>query len=138
VLYKIANKLQSILFTGDTLFIGGCGRFFEGTAEEMYQNLCKTIASMPDDTLIYCGHEYTVNNLKFGLAVEPDNNEMKKYYEWAQEQRKNGKPTLPSTVKQEKEINPFLRVQQPAVMKYTGKGTAVEVMNELRTKKNNF
>ena len=75
VLYYIESSGEDApaLFSGDTLFIGGGGRFFEGTAEQMYHALCEVVASLPDNTRLYCGHEYTVSNLSFALKVEPDN-----------------------------------------------------------------
>ncbi|VDO93261.1 unnamed protein product [Soboliphyme baturini] len=75
---------QKAVFTGDTLFIAGCGKFFEGTGEEMYNSLVKKLGALPDDTKVYCGHEYTASNLKFAMHVEPSNAEIAKKLQWAQ------------------------------------------------------
>ena len=98
----------SALFCGDTLFAGGCGRVFEGTYDQMYQSLLK-LKAMPIDTNIYCAHEYTMANLAFALAVEPDNKLLQKRYHDCAELRKSGLPTLPSSIEEEKATNPFLR-----------------------------
>lgn len=102
-------------FCGDTLFSAGCGRIFEGTAAQMYASLTK-IASLPDDTLIYCAHEYTLANLHFAHAVEPSNEKIKSYIEKVTALRKQGLPTLPTHLQLEKEINPFLRCNKPEVI----------------------
>ncbi|OWM87320.1 hypothetical protein CDL15_Pgr022427 [Punica granatum] len=103
------------VFTGDTLFIAGCGKFFEGTAEQMYQSLCVTLGSLPKPTRVYCGHEYTVKNLQFALTVEPDNAKIQQKLSWAQNQRQKGLPTIPSTIAEELETNPFMRADLPEV-----------------------
>ncbi|MBI3799249.1 MAG: hypothetical protein HY268_20080 [Deltaproteobacteria bacterium] len=97
------------MFTGDTLFIAGCGRLFEGTAADMHNNMVK-LTSLPNDTRIYCGHEYTEKNLRFALTLEPNNTQVQQKLQWAQEMRAKKLPTVPSTVAEEKEINPFVRV----------------------------
>lgn len=103
------------LFTGDTLFAGGCGRFFEGNAAQMYENLYTTLGRLPDDTAIFPGHEYTVANLEFGLWVEPDSVEIRDKLIWSQERRAGKFPTIPTTLGEEKKINPFMRVHEEAV-----------------------
>jgi hydroxyacylglutathione hydrolase len=100
---------ENAVFTGDTLFIAGCGRLFEGTAADMHNNMRK-LTALPDETRVYCGHEYTVNNLRFALTLEPSNRQMQEKLQWAQEKRAKGEPTIPSTVAEEKAINPFVRV----------------------------
>ena len=100
---------EKAVFTGDTLFIAGCGRLFEGTAADMHNNMVKLMA-LPDDTRIYCGHEYTEKNLRFALTLEPNNAKVQAKLRWAQEMRAKKLPTVPSTVAEEKEINPFVRV----------------------------
>lgn len=104
-IYFPDNKL---LFSGDTLFVMGCGRLFEGTAEQMWESFEK-ITALPDDTKIYCGHEYTLSNAKFGLQVEPQNEQLKARYKEMTALRDQGKPTIPSTLALEKETNVFLR-----------------------------
>ncbi|HZO80864.1 MAG TPA: hydroxyacylglutathione hydrolase [Candidatus Binataceae bacterium] len=96
------------VFTGDTMFIAGCGRVFEGKADTMVASL-KKLAALPDDTQVYCGHEYTEKNLQFALTLEPNNPALKAKYEWAKKMRAEGKFTIPSTIGDEKLFNPFLR-----------------------------
>lgn len=96
------------VFTGDTLFIAGCGRVFEGKAQTMVDSLAK-LAALPDSTQVYCGHEYTEKNLRFALTLEPSNQTLKAKHDWAVKTRAEGKYTIPSTIGEEKQINPFLR-----------------------------
>jgi len=96
------------VFTGDTLFIAGCGRVFEGKADTMVASLGR-LAALPDDTQVYCGHEYTEKNLQFALTLEPNNPALKAKYEWTRKTRGEGKFTIPSTIGDEKRFNPFLR-----------------------------
>ncbi|XP_031562767.1 hydroxyacylglutathione hydrolase, mitochondrial-like [Actinia tenebrosa] len=128
----------SAVFTGDTLFSGGCGRFFEGTPPEMYKALIEVLGTLPCETLVYCGHEYTEQNLKFAQAVEPDNPDVKERLEWAQYARRENKPTVPSTIGQEFKFNPFMRVREESLKKYTGKSDPIDVMGALRKEKDNF
>ncbi|MFQ5488333.1 MAG: hydroxyacylglutathione hydrolase [Gammaproteobacteria bacterium] len=102
------------LFCGDTLFAGGCGRLFEGSAQQMYRSLEK-IRQLPGDTLIYCAHEYTLGNLRFASLVEPDNRALATRLADTLALRRQGQPTVPSTLALEKETNPFLRCHIPAV-----------------------
>lgn len=104
----IAYLLPGILFCGDTLFSAGCGRLFEGSAEQMYYSLQK-IASLPGDTKLYCTHEYTLENLQFAKHVEPNNEAILKKIEQVSALRKENKPSLPTTINEELQINPFLR-----------------------------
>jgi hydroxyacylglutathione hydrolase len=103
-----------LLFCGDTLFSGGCGRLFEGTPEQMHHSLSR-LAALPGGTRVFCTHEYTLSNLKFARAVEPHNDDLAAYTAWCESQRAQGLPTLPSTIAQELRINPFLRCGLPAV-----------------------
>ena len=112
------------LFSGDMLFAAGCGRLFEGTAEMMYDALCKKLNQLPDDMRVYCGHEYTASNLRFAAHVEPDNEDVKRKLGWAQRVRENAaadwhdatpdEMTIPSTIGDEKKTNPFMRVPDAA------------------------
>lgn len=111
----IAYYTPNLLFCGDTLFAAGCGRLFEGTAEQLFHSLQKLV-QLPDNTLIYCTHEYTVNNLRFALTVEPDNAEIKQRLTLMKQVRQHHLPTLPTTLAIEKQVNPFLRVDQPTVI----------------------
>ncbi|KFI07743.1 hydroxyacylglutathione hydrolase [Massilia sp. BSC265] len=104
------------LFCGDTLFAGGCGRLFEGSPGQMADSLAK-LAALPDDTLVYCAHEYTVSNLRFAQAVEPDNQGLALRMRDASEKRGTRLPTVPSTIGLERGTNPFLRYTEPGIMK---------------------
>ena len=106
---------RPLLFCGDTLFSGGCGRLFEGTPAQMLASLDR-LATLPGDTRVCCAHEYTMSNLRFALAVEPDNRELIGYHARCAASRDNGEPTLPSSIAQELLINPFLRTRQATVM----------------------
>jgi len=131
------------LFCGDTLFACGCGRVFEGTAEQMYASLDK-LARLPDDTRVYCGHEYTLANIGFAKAVEPGNTALDKREVRDRGLREAGRPTLPSTLGEEKATNPFLRCLEPAVVdsvnKYLGSRVSdpVRVFAAIRDWKNKF
>ena len=103
-----------LLFCGDTLFSGGCGRLFEGTAAQLHAALTR-LAALPGSTRVCCAHEYTLSNLRFALAVEPHNLALQQYQAHCQALRAQGRPTLPSTMAQECAINPFVRTQVPAV-----------------------
>lgn len=102
------------LFCGDTLFSAGCGRLFEGTAEQMHLSLSKLVGLAPD-TEVYCGHEYTLANLRFALMLEPDNPQILDYYQEVSARRGNGQASLPSTIGRELRINPFLRVDETSL-----------------------
>ncbi|MSQ64601.1 MAG: hydroxyacylglutathione hydrolase [Betaproteobacteria bacterium] len=131
------------LFCGDTLFACGCGRVFEGTAGQMLASLSK-LAALPDATKVYCGHEYTLANIKFARAVDPDNSVLAAREEQAAKLRAAGRPTLPSTLGEERATNPFLRCAEPAVIesanKYLGARIAdpVSVFAAIREWKNRF
>lgn len=111
----IAYHGGGLLFCGDTLFAGGCGRLFEGSAAQMHASLTR-LASLSPDTSVYCAHEYTLSNLAFALAVEPDNADLRARHEHSQALRQRGEPTVPSTLGLEQATNPFLRCEVPAVV----------------------
>lgn len=111
-----AEHHENLLFCGDTLFSAGCGRLFEGTASQMWHSISKLMA-LPDDTQIYPAHEYTLSNIEFALSVEPGNQALIDYNEKSKSLRNNNIPTLPAILATEKAINPFMRVQQPSVIK---------------------
>lgn len=113
--YFCASAEAPILFCGDTLFVGGCGRLFEGTALQMYESLSK-FAALPPQTRAYCAHEYTLANLQFANAVEPDNTTLQKLTEEVTEARSQGIATVPTTIAQELDTNPFLRSSVKAVI----------------------
>jgi hydroxyacylglutathione hydrolase len=132
-----------LLFCGDTLFSGGCGRLFEGTAAQMHDSLAK-LAALPGKTRVCCTHEYTLGNLKFATAVEPGNSRLIHYRQQCEERRSRGEPTLPSTIALEREVNPFLRTRVPAVAQAAHARAAVDESDEvavfaaLRQWKNEF
>jgi hydroxyacylglutathione hydrolase len=104
----VAYLFENNLFCGDTLFTAGCGRLFEGTAQQMHASLKKLIA-LPAHTQVYCGHEYTENNLRFAMSVEPNNPKLVTRYERVKALRASGAPTVPATLEEEIQTNPFLR-----------------------------
>jgi hydroxyacylglutathione hydrolase len=110
----IAFHGHGALFCGDTLFSAGCGRVFEGTPAQMLDSLDR-LAALPDDTRVYCGHEYTAANLRFARAVEPGNAELEQHTHFVAQLRARDEPSLPSTLALERSINPFLRSAEPAV-----------------------
>jgi hydroxyacylglutathione hydrolase len=126
-------------FTGDTLFTLGCGRLFEGDAAMMWASLSK-LMTLPDDTLIWCGHEYTQSNGKFALTLEPGNGALQERMVSVNAARADGKPTVPATLALEKATNPFLRPDSAEIRKSLGMETAdtVAVFGEIRERKNNF
>lgn len=132
-----------LLFCGDTLFTCGCGRLFEGTAQQMVASLDK-LARLPGTTRIFCGHEYTIANIRFALAVEPDNARLKARLARDEAKRERAEPTVPSTLEEELATNPFLRCSQPAVIaaaeRHAGRKLAgrVEVFAAIREWKNAF
>lgn len=130
------------VFCGDTLFSGGCGRLFEGTPAQMLESLDR-LAALPDDTRVCCAHEYTLSNLRFALAAEPDNIELQRHQAHCLDLRARGLPTLPSSIGLERRINPFLRSRTPTVAaqvrrKAAQAQTEVEVFAALREWKNDF
>jgi len=139
----IAYYGSNLLFCGDTLFSCGCGRLFEGTAQQMYISLNK-LAKLPDGTGVYCGHEYTLANINFARLVEPENQAIIQLQISAEKQRKSGLPTLPSTIAMERACNPFLRCNQSEVIhnasNYAGKPLTdpVSVFAAIREWKNNI
>lgn len=140
VLYKMGN----VLFTGDTLFTAGCGKFFEGTAEQMYHNLYDIILSFSPSTLMYCGHEYSTSNLEFAQWLEPNNQAIKDKLTWCLAQRGEKYTCQPTSLKEEREYNPFLRVDSKELLStLIGAGSERErcedpkyVLHEVRRMKN--
>lgn len=106
---------KPLLFCGDTLFSGGCGRLFEGTPAQMLASLDK-LAALPGNTVTCCTHEYTLSNLRFAVAVDPDNQALAAYQTHCEKLREQNQPTLPTSIAQELLINPFLRTRQPALV----------------------
>lgn len=114
IAYYCERSPAPLLFCGDTLFGCGCGRLFEGTAQQMQTSLAK-LSALPDETLVYCAHEYTLSNIRFAQAVEPDNVALRERAAKDRGLRDQGRPTLPSTLAVEKQTNPFLRWDFAAV-----------------------
>lgn len=139
----IAFVGHGALFCGDTLFSAGCGRLFEGTPAQMHRSLSK-LKALDADTAVYCGHEYTVANLQFALAVEPDNAEAAQHMERCRALRAANRPTLPSTIGLETKINPFLRCETETVKRAAERragaklDSATEVLATVRDWKNHF
>ncbi|MBN3280024.1 GLO2 protein, partial [Polyodon spathula] len=135
---KESSSEPPAVFTGDTLFIAGCGKFFEGTADEMYKALIEILGRLPPETRVYCGHEYTINNLEFAQHVEPRNDAIKKKLAWAKDKYDNGEPTIPSTIAEEFTYNPFMRVREKSVQDHAGQTDPVTTMGFIRKEKDNF
>jgi hydroxyacylglutathione hydrolase len=111
-----------LAFVGDTLFVGGCGRLFEGTAEQLDRSLNEVIAGLPPDTLLYCAHEYTTSNLRFARRVDPDNTALADFSRRVADLRSQGLSTVPQPLSLELAINPFLRCDSPAIRGAVGLG----------------
>ncbi len=132
-------------FTGDTLFLAGCGRLFEGTAAQMHDSLARVLGALPDDVLVACGHEYTEANLRFARHVEPDSVAIAARADDASARRARGEPTVPAPLGLERATNPFLRVDAPEVRAHVHRqaGLALdaspsEVFGALRAEKDRF
>ena len=129
---------DGLAFVGDTLFALGCGRLFEGSAEQMWDSLSK-LKALPEDTTIYCAHEYTAANAKFAVTIEPENKDLSAYSERVTELRSQNKPTVPTTLSAELSANPFLRADVPELQDAMGhSGDAVATFAEIRKRKDNF
>lgn len=132
-------KDAKVAFTADTLFALGCGRLFEGTPATMHASL-KKLAALPADTVVYCGHEYTLSNARFAVTIDPQNAALQERARKIEELRAEGRPTLPTTIGAELATNPFLRPHDPAIRRNLGMENAsdVEVFAEIRKRKDNF
>lgn len=130
---------SNALFSADTLFSLGCGRLFEGSPADMWNSL-KKYAPLPDGALVYCGHEYTASNARFALSIDPDNAALQARAKEIEAQRAAGQPTIPTTLGQERQTNPFLRPADPAIRQQLGMTAAsdVEVFAEIRARKDSF
>ena len=125
------------LFCGDTIFAGGCGRLFEGTPAQMVDSIGK-LRQLPDNTQVWCAHEYTLGNLKFAVTVDPNNADLQNRYHQVQEQRSRGEATIPSLLGVEKRTNPFLRWDSEALKKAMGLAEPARVFGKLRGMKDVF
>jgi hydroxyacylglutathione hydrolase len=130
---------EKLVFVGDTIFAIGCGRVIEGTHAMMWDSI-KRLRDLPDETSLYCGHEYTLANAKFAATVDPGNKRLGERLAEVEKLRESGRPTLPTTIGLEKETNPFLRADNPAVATAVGLRGAepARVFAEIRTRKDRF
>jgi hydroxyacylglutathione hydrolase len=139
----IAFVGPDMVFCGDTLFAAGCGRLFEGTPRQMVSSLAK-LAALPPTTRVYCGHEYTLSNIRFALAVEPDSEALRNRQSRAEMKRSRLEPTLPTLIGEERATNPFLRTDEPSIRasaeRHAGRQLQdqVAVFAEIRAWKNTF
>ena len=136
------NDGNPILFCGDTLFAGGCGRVFEGTFKQMFKSL-KKISKYPKETKVFCGHEYTLSNLKFALEVDKDNELLKNEFIDVEKLVSLGKPSLPTNLEKEFKLNPFLRcndanIKNKIIQKFDIMDDELEIFTALRKWKDNF
>ncbi|XP_052900345.1 hydroxyacylglutathione hydrolase, mitochondrial isoform X2 [Anopheles moucheti] len=139
ICYFVEGEQERAVFTGDTLFLAGCGRFFEGTPIQMYEALIGKLSQLPDDTKVYCGHEYALQNLRFAHTIEPDNEDIREILERAQAADLEGRQALvPSTIGLEKRINVFMRVREPFYTTMFSTNHPVKVMEQLRSAKDKF
>jgi hydroxyacylglutathione hydrolase len=139
----VAYVGDNCVFTGDTLFVAGCGRLFEGSAEQMYESLNEKLGSLPDPTEVFCGHEYTAKNLEFAAHMEPDNRAVQQKALRVAAQRARGEPTVPSTIGEERETNPFMRVTSPAIIEQVradlgAEATPAAVLGAVRRAKDRY
>ena len=133
----IAYYSAPVLFCGDTLFSAGCGRLFEGSPAQMWQSLQKFLA-LPDETQVYCTHEYTLANLKFARFAEPDNQIVVAYEQKCLQLRQQNQPTLPVLLADEKQINPFLRCNNKLLQQHWQQDNALALFSTLRAAKDQF
>ncbi len=137
IIYHFIN--DGTAFVGDTLFAMGCGRLFEGTAEQMWKSLQK-IMQMPESTKMYCAHEYTLANARFAITVDPDNTALKNRFDEVKKLRDKNISTIPTTLINELNTNPFLRVKNSDIRKNLNmaKNSDIDVFAEIRARKDNF
>jgi len=131
-----STSSAGVVFTGDILFVNGCGRLFSGDAQSLWQSL-RMLAALPDETLVYCGHEYTEENYRFALTIEPDNAAIRTRLLETRQALRKGRPTVPSTIGREKQLNPFLRADTAPIRRALSMpdAPAWQVFAELRKRK---
>lgn len=138
----VAYAGEGAVFTGDTLFVAGCGRLFEGTPAQMYESLNVKLAALPDATLVYCGHEYTASNLRFAAHVEPSNQAVRDKAARVSEQRARGEFTVPSTLADERATNPFMRCTSSEIIEHVSQVSSdrspIAVLGAVRALKDRF
>ncbi len=133
----VADSEPGELFCGDTLFAGGCGRLFEGTPTDMQPSLAK-LRNLPDNTRVWCAHEYTLSNLKFAVSVDSENEELRSRLTQVTQQRQQNQPTIPSLLEVEKATNPFLRWDSPALQSVAKSQDPIAVLGCIRAMKDRF
>lgn len=134
----VSYHVEDAVFTGDTLFVAGCGRLFEGTPTQMFESLCEKLGKLPPETRVYCGHEYAANNLRFALHVEPENAAVIAKSEAAAKAKETGATMIPSTIAEEWQTNPFMRCSEPSVRERYPAPTPAEVLGAVRKAKDSF
>jgi len=139
----VAYVTDEAVFTGDTLFVAECGRLFEGTPAQMYESLNERLGALPDSTRVYCGHEYTAKNLEFAAHMEPGNAAIREKAARVRALREQGKPTVPSTIGEERATNPFMRVNSPEILSrvaadLAGDRTPAAVLGAVRRAKDQY
>ena len=141
VCYYLEDESAGAVFTGDVLFVAGCGRVngdAEGGAPAMWEGIAKQLIPLPDQTRVFVGHEYTITNLHFALSVDPENSELKQMMEWSQQQLLKKGPTVPTTMEWEKTANPFVRSTAPVIMAACGCSEPVDVFASIRSMKDGY
>lgn len=128
---------DSAVFTGDTMFLAGCGRLFEGTPAQMHASLSR-LAELPKSTRVYCGHEYTEKNMRFAASVDPENSDVRDRLAAVIELRQAGEITVPALLADECSTSPFLRLADPVLQKLAGSNDPVTVFAELRRRRDSF
>ncbi|XP_054284664.1 hydroxyacylglutathione hydrolase, mitochondrial-like [Macrosteles quadrilineatus] len=136
VCYVLRTKPR-VVFTGDTLTIAGCGRFLEGTADQMYKNLYFKLGVLPNDTLVFCGHEFTYPNLMYASHADPYNRDVGRKLNWSEVMLEKRLPTVPSTIGEEWQTNPFMRVDTPDVQWRSDSNDPVKTLEHIRREKDN-
>ncbi|CAG8435924.1 6895_t:CDS:2 [Diversispora eburnea] len=131
---EMNDDIERALFTGDTLLTGGCGKFIEGDAKDMYNVLYNILGTLPKDTKVYCGHEYGMSNLQFANTIDPNNQNIRRKLAWLQ----SADCTVPSTIGDELECNPYLRVSELSIQNATGTLDPYEALQMLRALNDNF
>jgi len=134
----VAYCVEDAVFTGDTLFVAGCGRLFEGTPEMMLRSLADKLGHLPPETRVFCGHEYTASNLRFAVHAEPDNGAAAEKLARVTAMRERGDVTVPSTLAEERATNPFMRCDLPSLRERFPGASVVETFAAVRKAKDSF
>ena len=138
VCYYLAHDGGGAVFTGDVLFVAGCGRIMEGEPKAMWDGIASKLLPLPDATKVFVGHEYTITNLHFSLSVDPENTELKKMMEFCQDQSLSKGISVPTTMEWERAANPFVNTSSPKLMAVCGCSEPVDVFASMRERKNSY